>query len=104
MEAPVGTGSEAETRDRFSRARARRAISNQAEIGDGEHAGHTPPDQGDSQYGADHQGDADGGGVENAARAAARGGQPPIRRAHEQGFGFAATAHRSAIASAFAHS
>ena len=47
----------------------------------GEHTGHTAPDQIDPQHGADHQGDADGRGVENAQGAAARPGRPALRHA-----------------------
>src|SRR2546423_33600 len=61
---------------------------------DGEHPGYPTPNQIDSQYRADHQGDANGGGVKNAQSAAACPGGAPVCGVDEQGAGFAATADR----------
>src|SRR5258708_2834077 len=61
----------------------------------GQHPGHSTPNQIDSQYRADHQGDANGGGVKNAQSPAACPGRPSVCGVDEQGFGFAATADRS---------
>jgi hypothetical protein len=63
----------------------------------GQHPGHSAPDQIDSQYRADHQGDANGGGVKNAQSPAACPGRPSVCGVDEQGFGFAATADRSRL-------
>ena len=46
-------------------------------LGNGKYTGHTAPDQIDPQHGADHQGDADGGRVEDAQGAAACAGRRP---------------------------
>src|SRR5436305_3949458 len=69
------------------------AIRNPQSV-DGQHPGHSTPNQIDSQYRSDHQGDANGGGVKNAQSPAACAGWPSLRSVDEQGFGFAATADR----------
>ena len=52
---------------------------------DGQHPGHPAPNQIDSQYRADHQGDANGGGVKDAQSPAACPGGPSVCGVDEQG-------------------
>src|SRR5207248_9438056 len=74
------------------------AIRNPQSV-NGQHPGHSTPNQIDSQYRADHQGDANGGGVKNAQSPAACPGWPSVCGVDEQGAGFAATADRSQTSS-----
>ena len=64
------------------------AIRNQQYSVDGQHPGHSTPNQIDPQHRADHQGDADGGGVKNAQSAAACPGRPSLCGVDEQGAWF----------------
>src|SRR2546430_1826334 len=76
------------------------AIRNpQSKISNGQHPGHSAPDQIDSQHRTNHQGDANGGGVKNAQSAAACPGGPSLRGVDEQSAGLAATAGRSQASS-----
>ena len=65
----------------------------------GQHAGYPAPDQIDPQHRADHQGDADGRGVEDAQSAAACPGGPALCGVDEQGSRFVAKTDRPEISS-----
>src|SRR5712691_12486031 len=88
------------TRSRISRAGAIGSLSNQEEVlSDGEHTGHTAPDQIDPQHRANHEGDANGRSFEDAARATARSRGTSVCRVDEQSARFAPKADRSDVAS-----
>src|SRR5271154_7135437 len=61
---------------------ARETITDHAE-----HTRHTPTHQVGQEHSADHQGDADGGGVQDAQGAAGRIGGASVRHLDEQGAG-----------------
>src|SRR5437660_382972 len=92
-------------RNRLAKGIRRRARANpqstirNPQFLDGEHPGYPAPDQIDSQYRANHQGDANGGGVKNAQSPTACPGRASVCGVDEQGPGFAATADRSQTSS-----
>src|SRR5437773_3580805 len=99
----VRRGNSIKTLSHSSRARSRTSKLPGNDFGltsNGKHAGHTPPDQIDPQYRADHEGDANGCGLENAARAAARSRRTALRCVDEQSARFAAKTDRSDASSA----
>src|SRR5713101_7177775 len=87
---------------RNSRARSRSSKRPGNDVGltsNGKHAGHTAPDQIDPQHRANHESDANGRSVEDAACATARSRGTSVCRVDEQSARFAPKANRSDVAS-----